>query len=340
MGVNLGDLLIRRKCSLNDLLNKVIAIDAYNALHQFLATIRQRDGTPLMDSQGRITSHLSGLIYRTANLVDSGIKPVYVFDGAPHPLKARTLEVRKEIKEEAEKEWREALERGDIETARKKAQQTSRITDDVLNQSKRLLDALGIPWVQAPSEGEAQASYMARKGDAYAVASQDADSLLFGAPVLVRNLTITGRRKLPNRQAYVKIEPEIIKLEETLRSLGIVRRQLVDMAILIGTDFNAGIEGIGPKKSYELIKRAGNVENALDMLGKKDAMDQDTIEAVRKIFLEPQVTDNYEMEWHLPDEEAVLEILCDEHQFSRDRVLGALQKFQKMKDFLKQRQLF
>ena len=340
MGVNLGDLLKKEKCSLRDLSNKVIAIDAYNALHQFLATIRQRDGTPLMDSQGRITSHLSGLLYRTANLVEAGIKPVYVFDGAPHPLKAKTLAMRKEIKEEAEKEWKEALERGDIETARKKAQQTSRVTDEIVEQSKKLLDALGIPWVQAPSEGEAQASYMAKKGDAYAVASQDADSLLFGAPILVRNLAITGRRKLPNKQAYIKIEPEIVKLEETLRSLGIIRRQLVDMAILIGTDFNEGIEGIGPKKSYELIKRAGNVENALEIIGKKDAIDQETIETVRKIFLEPDVTDNYELNWRLPDEKEVITILCDEHQFSRDRVMTALQKFQKMRDLLRQSRLF
>ncbi|HEX17516.1 MAG TPA: flap structure-specific endonuclease, partial [Thermoplasmatales archaeon] len=153
MGVNLVDLLKREKCSLKDLSNKVIAIDAYNALHQFLATIRQRDGTPLMDSKGRVTSHLSGLLYRTANLVDAGILPVYVFDGKPHPLKARTLVIRKEIKEEAEREWRIAIEKGDLETARKKAQQTSRVTDEIVDQSKRLLSALGIPWVQAPSEG-------------------------------------------------------------------------------------------------------------------------------------------------------------------------------------------
>jgi len=331
MGVNLGDLLKREKCTLRDLSGKIIAIDAYNALYQFLSIIRQRDGTPLMDSQGRITSHLSGLLYRTANLVESGIMPVYVFDGAPHPLKAKTLAERKEIREEAEKEWKEALEKGDIETARKKAQQASRITDEILQQSKKLLDLLGIPWVQAPSEGEAQASYMARKGDVYAVASQDADSLLFGAPVLVRNLTISGRRKLPNKQVYIKIEPELVKLEETLRNLGVTREQLVDMAILIGTDFNEGIEGIGPKRSYDLIKKYGNIENALEAIGKHDAIDENTLKTVREIFLEPEVTDDYTLEWHTPDEKGVIAMLCDEHQFSKDRVMTALQKFQKMK---------
>ena len=340
MGVNLGDLLTKEKCSLKDLSGKIIAIDAYNALYQFLSIIRQRDGTPLMDSQGRITSHLSGLLYRTANLVESGIMPVYVFDGAPHPLKAKTLAERKEIREEAEKEWKEALEKGDIETARKKAQQASRITDEILQQSKKLLDLLGIPWVQAPSEGEAQASHMARRGDVYAVASQDADSLLFGAPVLVRNLTISGRRKLPNKQVYIKIEPELVKLEETLKNLGVTREQLVDMAILIGTDFNEGIEGIGPKKSYDLIKRYGNIEKALEALGRRDAIDENTLKTVREIFLEPEVTDDYTLEWHSPDEKEVIAMLCDEHQFSKDRVMTALQKFQRMKNMFGQSRLF
>ncbi|HDO19432.1 MAG TPA: flap endonuclease-1 [Thermoplasmatales archaeon] len=340
MGVNFGDLIKRKSCSLKDLSNRIIAIDAYNALHQFLSIIRQRDGTPLMDAKGRITSHLSGLLYRTANLVEAGIKPVYVFDGVPHPLKSKTLASRKERKDAAEQEWKEALERGDIETARKKAQQTSRITDEIIEQSKELLSALGIPYVQAPSEGEAQASYMAKKGDVYAVASQDIDSLLFGAPLLVRNLTITGRRKLPNKQVYIKIEPEIMKLEEILRSLGIVRKQLIDMAILIGTDFNDGIEGIGPKRSYELIKRAGNVENALILIGKEGAIDQKTIDTIRNIFLNPQVTDDYTLKWRLPDTENVIHMLCDEYQFSRSRVESALEKFNRMEELLKQKRLF
>jgi len=338
MGVDFGDLFEKKKCSLKDLSHKVIAIDAYNALHQFLSIIRQRDGTPLMDAKGRITSHLSGLLYRTANLVEAGIKPIYVFDGAPHPLKAKTIAERREIKEEAERKWREALEKGEIEEARKRAQQTSRVTDEIVKQSKNLLSALGIPSVQAPSEGEAQASYMARKGDVYAVASQDADSLLFGAPVLVRNLAITGRRKLPGKQVYVKVEPEIIELEDNLKRLGIKREQLVDMAILIGTDFNEGIEGIGPKKSYEIIKRAGNLENALKML--KVEMDEEMLNEVRRIFLDPPVTDNYKLEWKLPDEEKVLSMLCDEHQFSESRVKSALEKFSSMEKLLKQNRLF
>ncbi len=243
MGVDLGNLFKKEKISFNDLRDRVVVIDAHNVLHQFLSIIRQRDGTPLKDSKGQITSHLSGLFHRTANLVESRIRPVYVFDGEPHPLKAKTIEQRRERKEKAEKEWKEALEKGDMEKAKTKAQQTSRVTDEIIQQSKELLDALGIPYVQAPSEGESQASYMVKKGDGYAVGSQDFDCLLFGSPILVRNLTSSGRRKLPNKKAYVKVDPELIRLKPDLKSLDILQNQLVDMAILIGTDYNEGVKG-------------------------------------------------------------------------------------------------
>jgi flap endonuclease-1 len=263
MGVDLGELFIKEPCAFEDFKGRVIAIDAYNVLHQFLAIIRQRDGTPLKDAQGRITSHLSGLFYRTANMVEAQIRPVFVFDGIPHPLKARTIQQRRERKEEAEKAWKEALEKGDLETAKSKAQQTSRVTTEIVEQSKRLLDALGIPHVQAPSEGEAQASYMVKKGDAYAVGSQDFDCLLFGSPILIRHLTSSGKRKLPGKQAYTTIHPERIQLLPGLQKLEITQEQLIDIAILVGTDFNDGIKGFGPKKSLQLLKKTGNLVDAL-----------------------------------------------------------------------------
>ena len=255
---------------MDDLHDRIIVIDAHNVLHQFLSIIRQRDGTPLKDAKGEITSHLSGLLHRTANMVESRIRPVYVFDGVPHLLKARTLRIRKERKELAEKDWKEALERGDLEKAKTKAQQTSRVTDKIVQQSKELLGALGIPYVQAPSEGEAQASYMVKKGDAFAAGSQDYDCLLVGSPVIIRNLTSSGKRKLPGKQAYAKVNPEQIRLEPNLKLLEITQKQLVDMAILIGTDFNEGIKGFGPKKSLEIIKKTGNLENAYDVIGEDE----------------------------------------------------------------------
>ena len=148
MGVDLGDLFKQEKISFKDLHDRIIVIDAYNVIHQFLSSIRQRDGTPLKNAKGEITSHLIGLLHRTANMVEARIRPVYVFDGKPHRLKAKTLEERKKRKELAEKEWKEALEKGDIKKARTKAQQTSRVTDEIIRQSKQLLDALGIPYIQ------------------------------------------------------------------------------------------------------------------------------------------------------------------------------------------------
>ncbi len=340
MGVDLGDLFKKEQCTYKDFRDRIVVIDAYNVLHQFLSIIRSRDGTPLKDSHGNITSHLSGLLYRTANLIEAKIRPVYVFDGKPHPLKARVIEQRKQRRLQAEKAWKEALEKGDIETAKKKAQQTSRVTDEIVEQSKELLDALGIPYVQAPSEGESQASYMVKKGDAYAVGSQDFDCLLFGSPLLIRNLTSSGRRKLPNKKAYVKVTPELIRLKPGLSSLNILQKQLIDMAILIGTDFNEGIKGYGPKKSLNLIKKAGNVENALALIGGEDIPTIDEIKEIRKIFLKPKVTDEYVLSWSKPDNEAVLQILCDRHQFARERMELVLGKFSTIENMLKQKNLF
>lgn len=340
MGVDIGDLFKKEKISFNNLKDSVIVIDAHNVLHQFLASIRQRDGTPLKNSKGEITSHLSGLFHRTANLVEARIRPVYVFDGEPHPLKAKTLEERRKRKEQAEKEWKEALEAGDLTKARTKAQQTSRLTDEMIQQSKDLLDALSIPHIQAPSEGESQASYMVKKGDAYAVGSQDFDCLLVGSPKLVRNLTSAGKRKLPGKEAYVKVYPKLIRLQPNLKTMGITQKQLVDMAILIGTDYNDGIKGIGPKKSLNMIKKAGNVENVLSTFGAENAPTFEEIKEIRQIFLKPEVTRDYNLDWSPLDIEKVLKILVDKHHFSRERVEPVLKKFSNIEQMMKQKTLF
>ncbi|HEC96394.1 MAG TPA: flap endonuclease-1 [Euryarchaeota archaeon] len=319
---------IAKEIELNSLLGKAVAIDAFNALYQFITTIRQPDGKPLMDRQGRITSHLSGLYYRTANLVETGIRPVYVFDGQPPKFKKKEIEERVERKEEAEKKYMEAIRTGNLQEARKLAAMASRLTPEMVEDAKRLLDALGIPYVQAPSEGEAQAAYMAKKGDVYASVSQDYDSLLFGSPKLIRNLALTGKRKLPGKNVYVEVKPELIILEELLDTLRITREQLIDIAILIGTDYNEGFEGIGPKRAYEVVRSAKNLEGALKVLGVKY---DETLFDIREFFLNPPTTDDYVLKWREPDEDKVVEILCEEHDFSKDRVLNALQKYRSKK---------
>lgn len=305
MGVNLKDLVKLKPISLEDLKDKTIAIDALNSIYQFLSSIRQADGTPLMDSKGRITSHLSGLFYRTIRLLEARIKPIYVFDGEPPKLKVRELERRKKLKEEEAKAWKKALEEMDLEEAKKHAKRTSHLTDEMIDDSKKLLEYMGIPYVQAPSEGEAQASYLCKKGDAWAVGSQDYDSLLFGAERIVRGLTISG-----------KLELQLVTLREVLESLGITREQLVDLAILVGTDFNEGVKGIGPKKALKIVK-----ENRISQL----KLDFD-IESIREIFLKPKITKEYTINWKKPNKDKIIEFLCEEHDFSRERVEKAANK--------------
>jgi len=325
VGVKLTDIVKGQEIELETLRGKVIALDAYNALYQFLAIIRLRDGSPLKDSRGRITSHLNGLFYRTINLIEIGIKPVYVFDGKPPELKEAEIKRRRKIREEAIKKYEEALKRGDLEAARKYAQQTATLKEEMANQAKELLNLMGVPWVQAPSEGEAQAAYMAQKGHVFACGSQDYDSLLFGSPRLVRNISITGKRKLPGKNIYVEIKPEIIELEKVLSSLGISREQLIDMAILIGTDYNPdGVKGIGPKRALEIIKKYGSLEKALKYLPSAEFPVNPL--KIRELFLNPEVTDDYELKWHEPDIEGIVDFLCGSFDFSEDRVRKALDR--------------
>jgi len=331
MGVNLRDLIpegVAREVELKALKGRIIALDAYNTLYQFLAAIRQPDGTPLMDRRGRVTSHLSGLFYRTINLAEEGIKPVYVFDGRPPELKKRALAERFKRKEEATRKLEEARRSGRVEEARKYAAQAIHLTKDMVEEAKRLLDAMGIPWIQAPEEGEAQAAYVARKGDAWAAGSQDYDSLLFGAPRLVRNLAITGRRKLPGRNVYVTVKPEIIELEELLRALGITREQLIVVAILLGTDYNpGGVKGYGPKTALRFVKSMGDARRALKAV--KNLIPDVDVEKIFEYFLNPPVTDDYKIEFREPDPEAIKRILVEEHDFNPERVERAIERLKK-----------
>jgi flap endonuclease-1 len=313
MGVNLKDILPRREIRFENLKGKKIAIDAMNTLYQFMAIIRQRNGELLHDSKGRTTSHLSGLFYRTINLLEYGISPIYVFDGEPPKLKEKTLEKRKEAKKKASSNLKKAKREGRKEDIRKYAQATVSFTGTMIDESKRLLEYMGIPYVQAPSEGEAQAAYMTICEDVWATGSQDFDSLLFGAPRLVRNITISGRRKLPGKDVYREIVPEIIVLETSLQENNITREQLVEIGILIGTDFNKGVKGIGPKKALTHVQ-GGNFEN---------------YEEIKEIFLHPKVTDRYSTQVREPTKNELFTFLCEEREFSSERVRRGFERLKK-----------
>ncbi len=327
MGVDLRDLVPKTTVRLEDLSGKSIAIDAYNALYQFLAIIRQPDGTPLKDNNGRVTSHLSGLLYRTSNLVELGIKPIYVFDGKPPVLKEVEIKRRMKVKEEAMIRYERALKEGKTEEARVYAQATSHLKDYMAEDSKKLLDLMGVPWIQAPSEGEAQAAHLTKHGDSDYCASQDYDSLLFGALRFVRNVTISGRRKLPSKNIYIEVVPEVVELAQVLKECGITYEQLVDVGILIGTDFNPdGIRGLGPKTALKLIKEHGTLEDAVSHL--KNVEFPVEPQRIKDIFLKPTVTDDYKIEWKEVDTEGVVNFICRERDFSEDRVRKTLEKMQ------------
>lgn len=331
MGVDLGDLAIKNTISLQNLSGKVIAIDAYNMLYQFLASIRQEDGTPLMDYKGKVTAHLSGLFYRTCKLLENGIKPIYVFDGKPHAFKARVQAERRGAKKIAEEKWKKALELEKYADAKKYAQATSRLTMEMVNESKLLLDAIGVPTVQAPGDGEAQAAVMAQKGIAYATASQDYDAIMFGSPILLRNISITGRRKVPRQNRYILVEPEEINLEETLSHLGIGRDKLIFIGILTGTDFNKGIKGVGPKTALKIVKQIESLDELLKYVKEKyDYQFEVDVEEVVHLFLNPPYNPVDEIKWAEMNSGAVTKILVDEHDFSEDRVEKTISDVQKI----------
>ncbi|NHJ12122.1 MAG: flap endonuclease-1 [Candidatus Thorarchaeota archaeon] len=326
MGTKLADIMKAEVISLTDLKNRVIAFDAFNTIYAFLSSIRQPDGTPLMDRQGRVTSHLSGLFYRNLNLLEAGVRPVYVFDGESPELKAPEVEKRREIRDAAYAEWQQAKEEGRIEDARKAAQASSRLTAPMIEESKSLLTAMGIPVIQAPSEGEALAAQMTRANIAWASASQDNDSFLYNCPRLVRNLTISGRRRGSRSSTYKTIHPELVDLDMNLRLLGITREQLIDIAILVGTDYNEGVKGVGPKTALKLIKEHETIEGIEEAQGVQYNF---PYVEIRDIFLNPPKAEITEPKWHDFDTDDLMRILCEEHDFSSSRVESSLQRLQK-----------
>lgn len=325
MGVQISSIIPSKEIELTDLSGKKIAIDALNNLFQYLSIIRDRmTGEPLKDHKGRITSHLSGLFYRTSSLIEMGINPVFVFDGKPPIFKKETLEEREALKKEAERKWEEALEKG--EPAMKYAQAASRMTDEMIKETKELLNYMGIPYVEAPSEGEMECAFMCKKGDVWTAASQDYDSVIVGSPRLVRNISVSGKRKMPGKELYVEVKPELLELKDILSKLGIMQEQLVIVGILIGTDYNPnGIKGIGPKTALKLVKEHKTLKNVLENI---EWTFDVSAEEIYEFFLNPPVTDDYQIKWKEPNKERIIEFMVDEHDFSKERIGRSIDKLQ------------
>ncbi|MBI4181754.1 MAG: flap endonuclease-1 [Candidatus Aenigmarchaeota archaeon] len=330
MGVSFQGLIPSRPVAFADLRGKTLALDGYNILYQFLSTIRDRfTGEPLRDSQGRITSHLSGVFYRSARLLEEGITPVYVFDGTPPAFKLATLEARGKVRAQAAEKWKEALAAGDVEKVRTYAQGAARLTPEMAAEAKELLGYMGIAWLQAPSEGEAQAARLLQQGKAWAVGSQDWDSLLFGAGRVVRNLAVTGRRKVAGKEQYLDISPELVELQAALQALGINREQLILLGMLIGTDYNpGGVKGVGPKTALKLVREHPSLEALFQAVPWEFSMPP---QELLDLFLHPPVEDMDIPQARLQPS-AVVEFLAGEHGFSRERIQGAVDKLRQARE--------
>jgi len=310
-----------------ELSGKVIAVDAYNTIYQFLATIRGTTGELLTNNNGEVTSHLSGLFYRNVNLLVENVKLIYIFDGKPSPLKSKEIDRRRQVKQDAFNKYQEAITAGRFEDARKYGQATSVLTDKMVEESKMILTLLGIPYIQASSEGEAAAAQLTQSNIAFACASQDYDSLLFGAKRLIRNLAISGKRKVPNRNVYVDIEPEIIEQQQFLNETGLNLEQLVDVGILIGTDFNpGGIPGIGPKTALKLVREYNKLEKIEKI---EDSLANIPYKEIREVFLKQEVPKVNSIEFNDINYDALVNFLCIEKNFSVARVNTSLDKVRK-----------
>jgi len=330
MGVAFKDLILTKDITLDNLKNKVIILDGYNILYQFLTTIRGIDGALLTDSKGNVTSHLVGLFSRTANFMQKGLKLVYVFDGKAPELKLKETEKRKKLKIEAEKKFLIAKSEGDKEEMKKYASRTSRLSKDMVDESKKLLSLLGIPIVQAPSEGEAQAAFMVKENDGYAVGSQDYDAMIHGATKVIRNLSITGRRKKGRSIGYDIINPEQIDLSENLNNLGIDQNQLIVLAMIIGTDYNpGGIKGIGPKNALKLVKNYKTDFDSLFIEARWKDHFKFPWTDVYNLIKDIPTTKNYKLEWTNMDYDGLYDFLVKQHDFSENRIKSNLEKLNK-----------
>ncbi|KAH7369578.1 flap endonuclease-like protein 1 [Rhexocercosporidium sp. MPI-PUGE-AT-0058] len=304
-----------------------VAIDASMSIYSFLIAVRS-GGEMLTNEDGETTSHLMGMFYRTLRIVDNGIKPVYVFDGAPPKLKSGELAKRFQRKAEATEGLEEAKETGTAEDVEKFSRRTVRVTREHNAECQRLLKLMGIPYIIAPTEAEAQCAVLARAGKVYAAASEDMDTLCFDSPVLLRHLTFSEQRKEPIQEIF---------LEKVLEGLNMDRKQFVDLCILLGCDYLDPIPKVGPNTALKLIREYGTIEKFVDAVqaGKtKFTIPEDWPYAdARELFFNPDVRAadhaDCDFKWEAPDVEGLVQFLVTEKGFSEDRVRSAAQRLAK-----------
>ncbi|XP_019427473.1 PREDICTED: flap endonuclease 1-like isoform X3 [Lupinus angustifolius] len=305
-----------------------IAIDASMSIYQFLIIVG-RSGTKMLTNEaGEVTSHLHGMLLRTIRLLEAGIKPVYVFDGKPPDLKKQELEKRYSKRAEATEGLAEAIKADNKEDIEKFSKRTVKVTKQHNDDCKRLLRLMGLPVVEAPSEAEAQCAALCKAGKVYAVASEDMDSLTFGAPKFLRHLMDPSSKKVPVME---------FEIEKILEGLNMTMDQFIDFCILSGCDYCESIRGIGGITALKLIRQHGSIENILDNINKEryQIPDDWLYQEARHLFKEPTVSSEEEelnLKWSGPDEEGLITFLVNENGFNNDRVTKAIEKIKAAKN--------
>lgn len=312
-----------RKNDIKSFFGRKVAIDASMSLYQFLIAVRQTDGTQLLNDNGETTSHLMGIFYRTLRMIDNGIKPVYVFDGKPPDLKKHELDKRKDRRKETEEKLKEAQDQAE---KIKQERRLVRVTPEHNKEAQVLLKLMGIPFVVAPSEAEAQCAELAKGGKVYAAASEDMDTLCYRTPFLLRHLTFSEAKKEPVQE---------VDTEKVLESLNLTIEQFIDLGLLLGCDYIESIRGIGPVTALKLIKEHGSLEAIIKYIEegntKWNVPEDWNYQGARDLFLHPDVIPSKELDlkWSPPDEEGLMKYLCDEKLFNEDRVKSGITRLKK-----------
>lgn len=302
-----------------------VAIDASMSIYQFLIAVRS-DGNQLTNEAGEVTSHLMGMFYRTIRMLENGIKPVYVFDGKPPQLKSGELAKRTERREEAQKQLTQAEEAGDQENIEKFSRRLVKVTPQHNQECKELLTLMGVPYLDAPCEAESQCAELVKGGKVYAMASEDMDSLTFGANILLRHLTFSEARKMPIQEFH---------FDKVLEELEFTKEQFIDLCILLGCDYCESIKGIGPVNALKLIREHKTLEDVIAKLdSKKYTIPEDWLfKEARELFINPDVTpaDKVELKWKEPDEEKLVEFMSKGKGFAEERIRNGAKKILKAK---------
>ncbi|KAF5209046.1 putative flap endonuclease [Clavispora lusitaniae] len=317
-----------KEYQLKNLFGRKVAIDASMCLYQYLIAVRQQDGQQLTSEDGETTSHLSGMFYRTIRLVESGLKPMYVFDGKPPVLKGGELEKRLLKRQDALKQIEDLKETGTVEELMKYEKRTVRASREQNDEAKKLLELMGIPYIVAPSEAEAQCAELARAGKVFAAASEDMDTLCYEPKYLLRHLTVAEARKMPIDQ---------IDYEAMLKGLDMDRSTFVDLCILLGCDYCETIKGVGPVTAFKLIKEHGSLDNIVKWIQENPEKTKYKVpenwpyDEAKQLFMNPEITkgDEVDVKWNEPNVDGLVEFMVKQKGFSEERIRSGAEKLKK-----------